>query len=323
MTKPIVVVTRKWTPRAQELLAERFDARLNPDDTPLEAEEILARCQGADVLCPWGGDRLDGAFIGNLPDSIRLIACVSAGTEHIDVAAARARNIFVSNTPDVVTEETADLTFALMLGLNRRLIHGDRLIRKRGWNGIGIDDPNAGVRVWGKTLGIVGLGGIGAAVARRAQAFRMPLLYHGRRRKPQLESDLGAVYCESLDELLAGSQIVSLHCPLTDQTRGMIDAQALSLMQPGAILVNTARGGVVDEAALIEALKNGVIAGAGLDVFQDEPSVSEGLLTLDNVLMSPHIGTATAETRDAMGIRVIDNIETFLRTGRPGDSVEP
>jgi glyoxylate reductase len=317
------VVTRKWTPRAQELLAERFDARLNPDDTPLEAEEILARCQGADVLCPWGGDRLDGAFIGNLPDSIRLIACVSAGTEHIDVAAARARNIFVSNTPDVVTEETADLTFALMLGLNRRLIHGDRLIRKRGWNGIGIDDPNAGVRVWGKTLGIVGLGGIGAAVARRAQAFRMPLLYHGRRRKPQLESDLGAVYCESLDELLAGSQIVSLHCPLTDQTRGMIDAQALSLMQPGAILVNTARGGVVDEAALIEALKNGVIAGAGLDVFQDEPSVSEGLLTLDNVLMSPHIGTATAETRDAMGIRVIDNIETFLRTGRPGDSVGP
>jgi len=323
VTKPIVVVTRKWTPRAQELLAERFDARLNPDDTPLEAEEILARCQGADVLCPWGGDRLDGAFIGNLPDSIRLIACVSAGTEHIDVAAARARNIFVSNTPDVVTEETADLTFALMLGLNRRLIHGDRLIRKRGWNGIGIDDPNAGVRVWGKTLGIVGLGGIGAAVARRAQAFRMPLLYHGRRRKPQLESDLGAVYCESLDELLAGSQIVSLHCPLTEQTRGMIDAQALSLMQPGAILVNTARGGVVDEAALIEALKNGVIAGAGLDVFQDEPSVSEGLLTLDNVLMSPHIGTATAETRDAMGIRVIDNIETFLRTGRPGDSVEP
>ncbi|GIT54028.1 MAG: hypothetical protein Ct9H300mP16_11880 [Pseudomonadota bacterium] len=245
MTKPIVVVTRKWTPRAQELLAERFDARLNPDDTPLEAEEILARCQGADVLCPWGGDRLDGAFIGNPPDSIRLIACVSAGTEHIDVAAARARNIFVSNTPDVVTEETADLTFALMLGLNRRLIHGDRLIRKRGWNGIGIDDPNAGVRVWGKTLGIVGLGGIGAAVARRAQAFRMPLLYHGRRRKPQLESDLGAVYCESLDELLAGSQIVSLHCPLTEQTRGMIDAQALSLMQPGAILVNTARGGGV------------------------------------------------------------------------------
>ena len=323
MTKPIVVVTRKWTPRAQELLAERFDARLNPDDTPLEAEEILARCQGADVLCPWGGDRLDGAFIGNLPDSIRLIACVSAGTEHIDVAAARARNIFVSNTPEVVTEETADLTFALMLGLNRRLIHGDRLIRKRGWNGIGIDDPNAGVRVWGKTLGIVGLGGIGAAVARRAQAFRMPLLYHGRRRKPQLESDLGAVYCESLGELLAGSQIVSLHCPLTEQTRGMIDAQALSLMQPGAILVNTARGGVVDEAPLIEALKNGVIAGAGLDVFQDEPSVSEGLLTLDNVLMSPHIGTATAETRDAMGIRVIDNIETFLRTGRPGDSVEP
>mgnify|MGYP003324181401 FL=1 len=269
MAKPIVVVTRKWTRRAQELLSERFDARLNPDDTPLDTQEILARCQGADVLCPWGGDRLDGAFIGNLPDSIRLIACVSAGTEHIDVAAARARNIFVSNTPDVVTEETADLTFALMLGLNRRLIHGDRLIRKRGWNGIGIDDPNAGVRVWGKTLGIVGLGGIGAAVARRAQAFRMPLLYHGRRRKPQLESDLGAVYCESLDELLAGSQIVSLHCPLTDQTRGRIDAQTLSLMQPGAILVNTARGGVVDEAALIEALKNGVIAGAGLDVFQD------------------------------------------------------
>ena len=323
MAKPIVVVTRKWTRRAQELLSERFDARLNPDDTPLDTQEILARCQGADVLCPWGGDRLDGAFIANLPDSIRLIACVSAGTEHIDIVAAKARNIFVSNTPDVVTEETADLTFALMLGLNRRLIHGDRLIRKRGWNGIGIDDPNAGVRVWGKTIGIVGPGGIGTAVARRARAFRMPLLYHGRQRRPHWESDLDAVYCESLDELLAGSQIVSLHCPLTEQTRGLIDARALSLMQPEAILVNTARGGVVDEAALIEALKNGVIAGAGLDVFQDEPGVSEGLLALDNVLMSPHIGTATIETRDEMGMRVIDNIETFLRTGRPGDAVGP
>jgi len=323
MPKPVVVVTRRWTRRAENLLAERFDARLNPDDIPLDPEEILARCRGATVLCPWGGDRLDSAFISKLPDSIRLIACVSAGTEHIDVAAAKARNIQVSNTPDVVTEETADLTLALMLGLNRRLVHGDRLIREQGWAGISIDDPNGGARVWGKTLGIVGLGGIGGAVARRAQAFRMPLLYHGRTRRLQLETDLGAVYCENLDELLARSDIVSLHCPLTGETRNMIDARALSLMQPGAVLINTARGGVVDETALIEALKGGVIAGAGLDVFHNEPLVSEGLLALNNVLMSPHVGTATVETRDEMGMRVIDNIEAFFAAGRPRDEVAP
>ena len=171
MTTPVVVATRRWPERACDELAKQFDARLNQEDHSLSLDEVRLRCEGATVLCPWGGDRLDAKFIASLPDTIKLIACISAGTEHVDIAAAAARGIVVANTPDVVTEETADMTFALLLGLCRRLVHGDTLIRTSSWEGLSIDDPNSGSRVWGKTLGIIGLGGIGAAVARRASGF--------------------------------------------------------------------------------------------------------------------------------------------------------
>ena len=319
---PVVVATRRWTERACDELTRQFDVRLNQEDHPLSLDEVRLRCEGATVLCPWGGDRLDAEFIASLPDTIKLIACISAGTEHVDIAAAAARGIVVANTPDVVTEETADMTFALLLGLCRRLVHGDTLIRTGSWEGLSIDDPNSGSRVWGKTLGIIGLGRIGAAVARRARAFRMPVVYHSRTPKPEAERECGARYCATLDELLEISDVVSLHCPLTEQTRNLMDATALSKMKPSAVLINTARGAVVDEVALSDALIQGKIAGAGLDVFVSEPVVGEHLTSLDNVLLSPHVGTATTETRDEMGLRVIENIKTFLSTGQPRDKVE-
>ena len=319
---PVVVATRRWTERACDELTRQFDVRLNQEDHPLSLDEVRLRCEGATVLCPWGGDRLDAEFIASLPDTIKLIACISAGTEHVDIAAAAARGIVVANTPDVVTEETADMTFALLLGLCRRLVHGDTLIRTNRWQGLSIDDPNSGSRVWGKTLGIIGLGGIGAAVARRAAAFRMPVVYHSRTPKPEAERECGARYYATLDELLEISDVVSLHCPLTEQTRNLMDANALSKMKPSAVLINTARGAIVDEAALSDALIQGKIAGAGLDVFVSEPVVGEHLTSLDNVLLSPHVGTATTETRDEMGLRVIENIKTFLSTGQPRDKVE-
>ena len=322
MMTPVVVATRRWTERACDELTRQFDVRLNQEDHPLSLDEVRLRCEGATVLCPWGGDRLDAEFIASLPDTIKLIACISAGTEHVDIAAAAARGIVVANTPDVVTEETADMTFALLLGLCRRLVHGDTLIRTNRWQGLSIDDPNSGSRVWGKTLGIIGLGGIGAAVARRAAAFRMPVVYHSRTPKPEAERECGARYCATLDELLEISDVVSLHCPLTEQTRNLMDANALSKMKPSAVLINTARGAIVDEAALSDALIQGKIAGAGLDVFVSEPVVGEHLTSLDNVLLSPHVGTATTETRDEMGLRVIENIKTFLSTGQPRDKVE-
>ena len=322
MTTPVVVATRRWTEHACDELARQFDARLNQEDHSLSLDEVRLRCEGATVLCPWGGDRLDAKFIASLPNTIKLIACISAGTEHVDIAAAAARGIVVTNTPDVVTEETADMTFALLLGLCRRLVHGDTLIRTGSWEGLSIDDPNSGSRVWGKTLGIIGLGGIGTAVARRARAFRMPVVYHSRSPKPEAEMECDAGYCTTLDELLEISDVVSLHCPLTEQTRNLIDATALSKMKPSAVLINTARGAVVDEVALSDALIQGKIAGAGLDVFVSEPVVGEHLTSLDNVLLSPHVGTATTETRDEMGLRVIENIKTFLSTGQPRDRVE-
>ena len=322
MTTPVVVATRRWTERACDELARQFDVRLNQEDHPLSLDEVRLRCEGATVLCPWGGDRLDAKFIASLPDTVKLIACISAGTEHVDIAAAAARGIVVANTPDVVTEETADMTFALLLGLCRRLVQGDTLIRTGNWEGLSIDDPNSGSRVWGKTLGIIGLGGIGAAVAHRAAAFRMPVVYHSRSPKLEAEKACNARYCATLDELLEISDVVSLHCPLTEQTRNLIDANALSRMKPSAVLINTARGAVVDERALSDALIQGKIAGAGLDVFVSEPAVGEHLTGLDNVLLSPHVGTATTETRDEMGLRVIENIKTFLSTGQPRDRVE-
>ena len=320
MTKPVVVVTRSWTPTAQQAIAERFDARLNPTDRILTPAEIVKQCEGATALCPSGFDAIDADLISRLPESIKLIATISAGTQHIDISAATKRGIQVSNTPDVVAEDTADLTIGLMISVCRRLIDLDNIVRCGNWQGFKVDDPLCGLRVWGKTVGIIGLGGIGKAVARRVRAFRMPVLYHNRNRDCIAEKEFEARYCPELYELLALADIVSIHCPLTAETHHLINDEAFRTMKPTSILINAARGGVVEEDALIRALRDGIISGAGLDVYENEPEVNPALM-MKNVVLSPHVGTATTEARDEMGFRVIENIEVFLETGTPKDRV--
>ena len=322
MTKPVVVVTRNWTPTAQQAIAERFDARLNPTDRILTPAEIVEQCEGATALCPSGFDAIDADLISKLPESVKLIATISAGTQHIDISAATKRGIQVSNTPGVVAEDTADLTIGLMIAVCRRLVDLDDVVRSGNWQGFKVNDPLCGLRVWGKTVGIIGLGGIGKAVARRVRAFQMPVLYHNRNRDLAAEKELGARYCPELYELLSLSDIVSIHCPLTAETHHIIDDEALRVMKPTSVLINAARGGVVDEEALIRALQNGEISGAGLDVYKNEPEVNSSLM-MKNVVLSPHVGTATTEARDDMGFRVIENIEVFLETGTPKDPVTP
>ena len=320
MEKPIVVVTRSWTATAQKAIAERFEARLNPTDRILSPTEIIKQCDGATALCPSGFDAIDNNLISKLPESVKLIATISAGTQHIDISAATKRGIQVSNTPGVVAEDTADLTIGLMISVCRRLVDLDGIMRHGNWRGFKVDDPLCGLRVWGKTIGIIGLGGIGKAVARRARAFRMPVLYHNRNRDLAAEKELGARYCPELYDLLSLSDIVSIHCPLTAETHHLIDEEALQAMKPSSVLINAARGGVVDEESLIYALQNGWIAGAGLDVYKNEPDFNSSLM-MENVVLSPHVGTATTEARDDMGFRVIENIEVFLETGTPKDPV--
>ena len=322
MTKPVVVLTRSWTPTAQKEIAERFDARLNPTDRILSPEEIIEQCEGATALCPSGFDAIDADLISKLPESVKLIATFSAGTQHIDISAATKRGIQVSNTPGVVAEDTADLTIGLMIAVCRRLVDLDDVVRSGNWQGFKVNDPLCGLRVWGKTVGIIGLGGIGKAVARRVRAFQMPVLYHNRNRDLAAEKELGARYCPELYELLSLSDIVSIHCPLTAETHHIIDDEALRAMKPTSVLINAARGGVIDEEALIRALQNGEISGAGLDVYKNEPEVNSSLM-MKNVVLSPHVGTATTEARDDMGFRVIENIEVFLETGTPKDPVTP
>ena len=322
MTKPVVVVTRSWTPTAQQAIAERFDAKLNPTDRILTPAEIVEQCEGATALCPSGFDAIDADLISKLPESVKLIATISAGTQHIDISAATKRGIQVSNTPGVVAEDTADLTIGLMISVCRRLVDLDDVVRSGNWQGFKVNDPLCGLRVWGKTVGIIGLGGIGKAVARRVRAFQMPVLYHNRNRDLAAEKELGARYCPELYELLSLSDIVSIHCPLTAETHHIIDDEALRAMKPTSVLINAARGGVVDEEALIRALQNGEISGAGLDVYKNEPEVNSSLM-MKNVVLSPHVGTATTEARDDMGFRVIENIEVFLETGTPKDPVTP
>ena len=322
MTKPVVVVTRSWTPTAQQAIAERFDAKLNPTDRILTPAEIVEQCEGATALCPSGFDAIDADLISKLPESVKLIATISAGTQHIDISAATKRGIQVSNTPGVVAEDTADLTIGLMIAVCRRLVDLDDVVRSGNWRGFKVNDPLCGLRVWGKTVGIIGLGGIGKAVARRVRAFQMPVLYHNRNRDLAAEKELGARYCPELYELLSLSDIVSIHCPLTAETHHIIDDEALRAMKPTSVLINAARGGVIDEEALIRALQNGEISGAGLDVYKNEPEVNSSLM-MKNVVLSPHVGTATTEARDDMGFRVIENIEVFLETGTPKDPVTP
>ena len=320
MDKPTVVLTRQWTPAVEQALAERFEMRDNPRDVLLSQEEMLARCEGARYFCPTSSDDISADFLAALPGSVKLIASYGAGVNHIDLDAARAHNVPVTNTPGVVTEDTADLTFGLIIAASRRFAEGNALAKSGTWAGFGVNFM-LGARVWGRTLGIVGMGGIGEAVARRAKGFGMTVIYHNRRRKPEAEAETGAVYCRTLEDLLERADIVSLHCPLTDETHHLIDAAALSRMKSAAVLINAARGPIVDERALVRALREGTIAAAGLDVYENEPEIIEGLHDLPNAFLLPHLGTATADARDAMGFRVMENIVSHLETGRAIDEV--
>ena len=311
-----IVVTRRIPDPAIELLEGAGDVWVSPHDRPLSADELHSAVAGADAAVTLLHDRVDDAFLDAAGPALRIVANVAVGYDNVDVEACARRGVVVSNTPGVLTEATADIAFALILMSTRRLGEGERLIRARtpwSWSMFFM----LGTGLQGKTLGIVGLGKIGQATARRARAFGMEIVYAGRRRAAEdVEAELSARFLP-LDELLTTADVVTLHCPLSAETRHLIDATALARMQPSSHLVNTTRGPVVDEAALAEALRAGAIAGAGLDVFEREPEVHPDLLELENVVLIPHLGSATIETRTAMGVLAAENVLAVLGGSAP------
>ncbi|MEH6741922.1 2-hydroxyacid dehydrogenase [Hyphomonas sp.] len=318
-----VVVTRKLPAPVELRLKELFDARLNDDDHPFTQDELAEAMQTADVLVPTVTDKLDGRIMARAGEQLRLIAQFGAGVDNIDVQSAVQRGITVTNTPGVLTDDTADVAMALILSVPRRLFEGAQIMNTGGFDGW---TPTwmMGRRLAGKRLGIIGMGRIGQAVARRAKAFGLQIHYHNRKPvSPRIEELLEATYWDSLDQMLSRMDIVSVNCPHTPATFHLMNARRLELMKPESYIVNTARGEVIDEAALARALKAGKIAGAGLDVFEREPTVNEELFGLPNVVLLPHMGSATIEGRTEMGEKVIINIKTFADGHRPPDRVIP
>ena len=302
-------------------MMELFGCRLNLSDKAFDKSELRAAVGQADVLVPTVTDRIDAEVLAAAGPALRLIASFETGVDHVDLATAQQRGIIVTNTPGVLTDDTADMTMALILAVSRRLAEGERLIRSGGWSGW---SPTSmlGQRIWGKRLGIVGMGRIGMALARRATGFGLSIHYHNRRPVPEdVESALEATYWESLDQMLAHMDIISVNCPHTPATFHLLSARRLRLLQRHAILVNTARGEIVDEEELVRLLEIRAIGGAGLDVFEHEPAVDPRLRALDNVVLLPHMGSATIEGRIAMGEKVIINIKTFADGHRPPDRV--
>lgn len=323
---PKVIVTRALPDVVMRRLDELFDIVANPADVPLSRDELATAMTECDVLVPAVTDAIDAGLIAGAGPRLRLIANFGAGVNHIDLAAARARRVIVTNTPGVLTEDTADMTMALILSVPRRLAEGEKLVRSGAWNGW---SPGGmlGYRIGGKALGIVGMGRIGQAVARRARAFGLSIHYHNRRRVPtHIEESLDATYWESLDQMLARVDIVSVNCPHTPATYHLLSARRLKLLKPEAIVVNTARGEVIDENALARLIEGGEISAAGLDVFEQEPAVSPRLVRLartGKVVLLPHMGSATHESRTDMGEKVIINIKTFMDGHRPPDRILP
>ena len=319
--RPLVVVTRKLPDVIETRMMELFDTRLNLDDTPMTQAELSEAVKTAEVLVPTVTDRIDARILAEAGPQLRLIASFGAGVDHIDLKAARQRAISVTNTPGVLAEDTADMTMALILAVSRRLVEGEYLVRSGQWKGWG-PTTMLGHRISGKRLGIVGLGRIGQAVARRARGFGLSIHYHSRRRvHPEIESELEATYWESLDQMLARMDIVSVNCPHTPATYHLLSARRLKLMRPHAYIVNTSRGEVIDENALTRMLAKKELAGAGLDVFEHEPAINPKLLGLDNVVLLPHMGSATIEARIDMGEKVIVNIKSFVDGHTPPDRV--
>ncbi len=318
-----VVVTRRLPAPVEDRLRELFDVQLSPDDQPMSTEALVAALGDADVLVPTITDRIDARLLGQAGPRLKLIANYGAGFDHIDVPTATQRGIIVCNTPGVLAEDTADMTMALILAVPRRLPEGSLLLRSGNWQGW---SPTAlmGHRISGKRLGILGLGQIGRAVAARAAPFGLEVHYHARRRvNPETEAELRATWWESLDQMLARIDILAICVPHTPSTFHLMNARRLKLMKPTAYLVNTARGEVVDENALTRMLRSGELAGAGLDVYEHGHEVNPRLRELPNVLLLPHMGSATVEGRQDMGEKVIINIKTFADGHRPPDQVLP
>lgn len=321
--KPKVIVTRKLPDSIETRMAELFDVQLNLTDTPFSEDQLIAAVQTADVLVPTVTDKISEKVISAAGPQLKLIANFGAGTNHIDMKAAVAAKIPVTNTPGVLTDDTADLALSLLLAVPRRIFEGEKILRDGNWTGW---TPTflMGHRVQGKRLGIVGMGRIGRAIAKRARAFNISVHYHNRTRLPHdVEHELEATYWEDLDQMLGRMDFVSINCPLTDQTHHLFDLERLKKMQPHAILINTARGEIVDEDALADMLAIRRLAGAGLDVFEQEPAINAKLLELDNVVLLPHMGSATLEGRAAMGEKVLINIQSFMDGHRPPDRVLP
>ena len=319
--KPLVVITRKLPDAIETRLMELFDVRLNVNDEAMSEAELTEAVKTADVLVPTITDTIDAKLIAAAGKKLKLIANYGTGVDHIDLAAAREKGITVTNTPDVLTEDTADMTMALILAVPRRLVEGERIVRSGDWTGW---SPTwmLGHRIFGKRLGIIGMGRFGQAVARRARGFGLSIHYHNRNRvHEEIENELEATYWESLDQMLAHMDFISVNCPHTPATYHLLSARRLKLLQPHAVIVNTARGEVIDENALTQVLQSGDIAGAGLDVFEHAPAVNPKLLALDNVVLLPHMGSATFEGRGDMGEKVVINIQTFVDDHTPPDRV--
>jgi len=327
LKKPLVIVTRKLPDIVETRMRELFETRLNLDDRPMTQAELVDAVRVADVLVPTVTDRIDAGVLSQAGDNLRLVANFGNGVDNIDVGTANNRGITVTNTPGVLTEDTADMTMALILAVPRRLTEGARVLESgdawEGWSPTWM----LGHRIWGKRLGIIGMGRIGQAVARRAKAFGLQIHYHNRRRlAASIEEALDATYWDSLDQMLARMDIVSINCPHTPGTYHLLSARRLKLMRPDAYIVNTARGEVIDENALIRMLEHNDLAGAGLDVFEHEPAVNPKLIKLareGRIVLLPHMGSATLEGRIDMGEKVIINIKTFMDGHRPPDRVLP
>ncbi len=319
--KPKIILTRQLPDSVETRMRELFNAQLNETDEAFTKEQLVDAVKKADVLVPTVTDDISADIIAEAGPQLKLIASFGVGVDHIDLKAAKEKGITVTNTPGVLTEDTADVVMSLILAVPRRIAEGDVRARSghwKGWSPTGM----LGRRINGKRLGIVGMGDIGEAVARRARGFGMSIHYHNRKPvHPELEAELEATYWESVDQMLPRMDIVSVNCPSTPQTQGLLSRERLSLLQPHAYLVNTSRGDVVDEAALIDLLANNGIAGAGLDVYADEPHIPDALRKLKNTVLLPHIGSATIEGRQDMGQKVIINIQTFIDGHTPPDRV--
>ncbi|MDH5187779.1 MAG: D-glycerate dehydrogenase [Rhodospirillaceae bacterium] len=318
--KPVILVTRKLPQAVEERLQRDYQPILNPSDRLYSDDELIEISAGVDAIMPCHTEKFTADVIARLPANVRAIANFSVGYDHVDVAAAKAKGIIVTNTPDVLSDATAEIAILLMLGAARRASEGERIMRAGKWK----DWSPAfmvGRQVTEKRFGIIGMGRVGQVVAERARGFGMDIHYYNRKR---LDGDLekGATYHETVEDLLPNADVLSVHCPATPDTMGLLNSERLSLLPDGAIVVNTARGGVIDDDALVAALKSGKVYGAGLDVFNGEPeNIHPGYIDLENVFLLPHIGSATEETRDAMGFRALDNLDAIFSGAEPRDRV--